>query len=155
MEQYRLLLGVLQKQRNVANELLRQVHMLDLSVYENRYVFALKTQQLYTVMEDLMKATANTFENNISDQAAFHRELLKVLTTEVPGIRPPLFTEDSSRLLDKLRSFRHFIRHGYDYELDADELQLIQNRLQASFHVVDSDLGTFETYLHQLVGTDG
>ena len=38
---------------------------LDIKDYKTRYVFALKTQQLYTSIEDMLKQIAKSFENHI------------------------------------------------------------------------------------------
>ena len=131
------------------------IRFIDLNVYENRYVFALKTQQLYTIIEDVLKAVAKTFENHIHDQAAFHRKLLHVMMVDIPSTRPAVLSDRSYHLLDKLRSFRHFIRHGYDYELDADELLLLQKKLNEGFEIVIDDITTFDIFLDNLLETDG
>ncbi len=125
MEKYNVLLGYMQKHKQIMLKLYDGIKSIDLSVYENQYVFALKAQQLYTACEDLLKSIAGTFENNISDLSRYHFELLKVMSSDIPGIRPALLNDKSYNVLDRLRSFRHFIRHGYDYELDKDELVLL------------------------------
>jgi hypothetical protein len=154
MEKYNVLIGYLQKQKQIMLKLFDGIKGIDLSVYENQYVFALKSQQLYTACEDLLKSVARTFENSIHDNTRYHLELLKVMSSEVPGIRPSLLSETSYRILDRLRSFRHFIRHGYDYELDYDELILIQKKLNESFHAVIKDISSFESFIHKIVEDD-
>ena len=146
-----MLLGYLQKQKQIILKLYGGIKSIDLSVYENQYVFALKSQQLYTACEDMLKSVAGTFENNISDFSKYHLELLKVMSSEVPGIRPAFLNDKSYSILDRLRSFRHFIRHGYDYDLDKDELILLQNKLNASFDNVISDFDGFELFLKNLI----
>ena len=146
-----MLLGYLQKQKQIILKLYGGIKSIDLSVYENQYVFALKSQQLYTACEDMLKSVAGTFENNISDFSKYHLELLKVMSSEVPGIRPAFLNDKSYSILDRLRSFRNFIRHGYDYDLDKDELILLQNKLNASFDNVISDFDGFELFLKNLI----
>ena len=114
-------------------------------------VVILINQQLYTACEDLLKSIAGTFENNISDFSRYHLELLKVMSSDIPGIRPALLNDKSYSILDRLRSFRHFIRHGYDYDLDKDELSFLQNKLNVSFDNVISDVDDFELFLNKLV----
>lgn len=154
MEKYNVLLGYLQKQKQIMLKLFDGIKEIDLSVYENQYVFALKAQQLYTACEDLLKSVAGTFENNIADSTRYHLELLKVMSSDIPGIRPSLISESSYRILDRLRSFRHFIRHGYDYELDNDELILLQKKLNESFDAVITDIASFEAFIYNLVNDD-
>ncbi len=155
MEKYNVLLGYLHKQRQIMLKLYEGIKNIDLTVYENQYVFALKAQQLYTTCEDFLKSVAGTFENNIDDFSRYHLELLKVMSSEIPDIRPTLISERSYRILDRLRAFRHFIRHGYDYELDEDELVLLQKKLGESFDDVISDMEVFEVFVKKLVKDNG
>ena len=151
MEKYNVLLGYLKKHKLIILKLYDGIKSIDLSVYENQYVFALKAQQLYTACEDLLKSIAGTFENNMGDPSMFHFELLKVMSSDIPGIRPALLNNNSYSVLDRLRSFRHFIRHGYDYDLDKDELILLQKKVNVHFGDVMSDIDNFELFLNKLV----
>ncbi len=155
MDNYQVLIGYLRKQQGIVAVLYQSIVHIDLDVYENRYVFALKAQQLFTATEDLLKSVARVFENNIQDKTTYHRELLMLMATEIPGIRPAVLSEESLLLLDKMRSFRHFVRHGYNYELDKDELLLMQNKLQTSFLQVQNDIGEFENFVLGLTQSHG
>ncbi len=151
MEKYKIVLGVLYKQKEVMNKLYEDISEIDLSDHDKRYVFALKAQQLYTAAEDLLKAIAGAFENQVHDHARYHAELIGIMHTEIPGHRPALLSDNSKRLLDKLRAFRHFIRHGYDYELDREELQLLQIKLQTGFPHLLNDLDSFSTFIKNMI----
>lgn len=119
-------------------------------MYEKRYLFALKTQQFYTALEDLFKQIAKSFENHISDLGAYHKELLIRMSTEIPDIRPSVLSKNSLQLLNKIRAFRHFLRHAYDCELDEAELKAIQYKLQKEFSFVQDDLDHFRKYILEL-----
>ena len=80
---------------------------------------------LYCAFEDLFLIVAGYFENNIQDKTRFHSELLKRMNIAIEGIRPNLLTPESFILLDNLRSFRHFFRHGYSHELDARKIKIV------------------------------
>ena len=80
---------------------------------------------LYCAFEDLFKIVAESFENHIQDKAKYHTELLKRMTISIEGVRPPLLSQESYILLDSLRSFRHFFRHAYSYEIDARKVQIV------------------------------
>ncbi len=113
-------------------------------------MFALKTQQFYTALEDLFKQIAKSFENHIDNLQSFHKELLIRMNIEVPKIRPAVLSTKSFLLLDKLRAFRHFIRHAYDCELDKEELRQIQDRLELEFLLVELELNQFRTFIQEL-----
>jgi hypothetical protein len=148
------LLGFFQKQKPIIDTLYKGIKDIDLSVYENQFVFALKAQQLYTALEELFKSVVRTFENSIDDHTKYHIEILKVVSMDVHDIRPKLISDDSYKFLDKLRSFRHFIRHGYNYELDVDELFLLQKKLNQSFQSVIDDIESFTQFLSNLLVSD-
>ncbi len=38
---------------------------------------------------------------------------------DVPNIRPAFLSDESYRVLNDLRAFRHVFRHGYEYTLDG------------------------------------
>ncbi len=150
MERIKLLIGFFNKQLPVIGNIYKQVRYLDLNNEDKCYVFSLKTQQLYTAAEDLLKSTAQCFENHIDDSPKYHFELLRRMATEVPGIRSAVIGGDSLKILDKLRSFRHFIRHAYDYELDKEELKFLQHRLNQYFDFVIADFNVFLRFINEL-----
>ncbi|MBM3197649.1 MAG: hypothetical protein FJZ58_00140 [Chlamydiae bacterium] len=150
MEKYTILLGYYNKQYFIIQKLQKQLPNIDLSIYENRYVFSMKTQQLYTAIEDLLKQIARNFENHIEEISLFHKELLLRLHMDIPSIRPRVLSEKSFLFLDKLRIFRHFIRHAYDCELQEKELRDIQEKLKDSFSLLEEDLLQFRKFVEQL-----
>src|SRR3972149_4423500 len=80
---------------------------------------------LYCAFEDLFKIVAETFENHIQDKTKYHMELLKRMTVSIEGVRPQLLSQESYILLDNLRSFRHFFRHAYSYEIDVRKVRIV------------------------------
>jgi len=86
---------------------------------------AYQLHNLYCAFEDLFKIVADSFENRIEDRTRYHRELLWRMRISIEGVRPALLSEESYRLLDSLRAFRHFFRHAYSYELDPRKVALV------------------------------
>ena len=150
MEKYAILLGYFDKQWTVIKKLQQLITEVDLTSYDARSTFALKTQQFYTAIEDLLKQIAKNFENHVQDLSIFHKELLIRLHTEVPSIRPQLLSDESFVLLDKMRSFRHFIRHAYDCELIEGELRIIQDKLKSGYEDLEKDFLEFRKFIHSL-----
>lgn len=110
----------------------------------------MRTQQFYTAIEDLFKQIAKSFENHIENLNNFYKEILVRMNTEIPKIRPSVISKQSYLLLDKIRSFRHFIRHAYDCELNENELALIQEKLIKEFEQVEKDLDAFHSFITKL-----
>ena len=150
MEKYSILLGYYDKQEAFLKKLKKELLSINLSSYEARYVFALKTQQFYTAIEDLLKQIAKSFENHLQDMGSSHKELLVRLNTDIPAIRPKVILEESFLLLDKIRAFRHFIRHAYDCELEEPELKKIQQLLKTHHKQLDHDLLQFRRFVEKL-----
>lgn len=151
MEKYAILLGYYDKQWQIVQKLKKQLLNINLSSYESRYVFALKAQQFYTAIEDLLKQIAKSFENHIQDFAMFHKELLVRLHTDIPTIRPKVISLESFMLLDKIRAFRHFIRHAYDCELEEEELKKIQLLLKDHTKSLEKDFSHFRKFIEGLI----
>lgn len=154
MEKYAILLGYFDKQQLFIKRLYQEIIALDLSCYDKRFVFAMKNQQFYTAIEDLLKQIAKSFENHIDTMSNFHKELLLRMNMEIPKIRPQVISKESFTFLDKLRAFRHFVRHAYDCELEEKELFLIKKKLESEFSVFEKDLEDFRSFVHKLSNTN-
>lgn len=83
---------------------------------------------LYSAFEDLFRIVATHFENHISEQGGWHKELLKRMATNIPGVRPPFISTQAQAILDELRGFRHVFRHSYLYDLDPERVLLAYKR---------------------------
>jgi uncharacterized protein YutE (UPF0331/DUF86 family) len=153
MKRYAILLGYFDKQISIIKKLYTEIVTVDVSNYDKRFLFAMRTQQFYTALEDLFKQIAKSFENHIDSMTNFHKEMLIRMATEVPKMRPAIISKESLILLDKIRAFRHFIPHAYDCELDEKELRLIQTKLIDDYHTVDKDLQTFSHYIKKLANS--
>jgi hypothetical protein len=150
LEDLKVLEGFFSRQFEILRRLHIEVVELDLTKYENLYVFALKAQQFYTALEDLFKEIARVFENRVEDPARFHRELLVRMNIEVPEVRRAVIGEKAFRFLDRLRRFRHFIRHAYDYELDGEEIEKLQRLFRENFEALSEDLNRFLEFVRDL-----
>ncbi len=79
----------------------------------------------YNAIEQAALRVAKAFENQIDDESAWHAELMRRLTLDIPGIRPALFASDDLVRLRELRGFRHVIVHAYDLSLEPKRLELV------------------------------
>jgi len=106
---------------------------------------------LYCAFEDLFKIVAETFENHIQDKAKYHMELLRRMTVSIEGVRPQLLSQESYILLDNLRSFRHFFRHAYSYEIDVRKVRIVLEDADKLREIFKKDVEIFleSLSLHQ------
>ena len=80
---------------------------------------AYQLARLYACIEQLGVRVARAFENHIDERAGWHAELIRRMSLDIPGVRPPLFPRDLVAVLHDLRGFRHMIHHAYAVKLDA------------------------------------
>lgn len=85
---------------------------------------AYQIHNLYCAVEDLLRLVATTFENHIGNGGQWHRVLLLRLSQPVPDVRPAFLSAPTLQLLNPLRSFRHFVRHAYNSEIEITQLQV-------------------------------
>ncbi len=104
---------------------------------------------LYCAFEDLFKIIADAFENQIEDRSRYHLELLKRMTLAIEGVRPSFISRESYVLLDNLRSFRHFFRHAYSYELDERKVKLILEDAMKLKKIYAKDIQEFFNFLQE------
>lgn len=102
---------------------------------------------LYSAFEDLFRLVATHFENHISEQGGWHKELLKRMATDIPGVRPPFISAQAQAILDELRGFRHVFRHSYLYDLDPERVLLAYKRALVLKKIYGREIKDFLTRL--------
>ena len=86
---------------------------------------ALQLHNLYSAAEGLFEIVAEACENHVDGGGGYHTSLLRRMRVAVPGVRPAVVAEETLRLLDGLRRFRHVVRHAYDAEIDGRQLRIV------------------------------
>jgi uncharacterized protein YutE (UPF0331/DUF86 family) len=104
---------------------------------------AYQLHNLYSAFEDLFRIVANHFENQISDQTGWHKELLSRMKMQIEGIRPALISEPAYELLNELRGFRHVFRHAYGYELEPEKIKIVLKKALALKKIYKKDTAGF------------
>jgi uncharacterized protein YutE (UPF0331/DUF86 family) len=98
---------------------------------------------VYGALENVFEQVSRTFENHITDQAQWHRELLTKMFLEIPTIRPRVLPPELRSFLNDLRGFRHVFRHAYEFELDVEKLSLLVRDWNESRTTLISALSRF------------
>jgi hypothetical protein len=113
---------------------------------------AFELARSYNLIEQAGLRVAREFENHLEKDGGWHEGLLRRLTLEIPGIRPPFFPAALRPALDELRRFRHFIHHAYDLELREDRIQ----ELAATLERLGRAMGeTCEDFVRQVARANG
>ncbi len=78
--------------------------------------------RLYNILEKAFERVCEAFENNFEKRGDYHEKLLERMTLHLPDIRPPFIPTAARPPLRELKSFRHILRHAYDFELRGERL---------------------------------
>jgi HepT-like protein len=121
---------------------------------EKEYAFLVESafyvNRLYTGFERMFKIIASAFENTI-DQTSWHRSLLDRMVLDIEDIRPAVLSEDSHRQLNELRAFRHFFRHTYELDLDAEKFSIVASSTHKLKDYFEIDIQHFLEFLDKLL----
>lgn len=146
-ESLAILLGYLTNQMGLLERILKEVHATNPSNKEKTSHLAYLLHNLYCALENIFQEIAKSFENRMEDPSKYHRELLKRMQLDVPGIRPKLLSKESYHILDELRGFRHIFRHSYDYELAPDRVKSLKHKLLTNWKCIEKDVAVFTSFL--------
>jgi len=110
---------------------------------ESSILVAYNLSGIYSCFEDIFEKIAKVFENNIENKAAWHSELLLRMHIPIKGIRPAVISDDSFKLLDELRAFRHVFRQSYVFSLEADRINLLVKKWNKGKRSLMSEITDF------------
>jgi hypothetical protein len=66
---------------------------------------------------------------------------------DVEGVRPAVFSPATIRVLRRLLGFRHFFRHAYAVELDADQLGILRGEILAAAPAILREIDALDSFL--------
>ncbi len=132
------------------NEFYDSVLPKDVGKDANIYAVALSLQHYYTSLETAFKRIAKELEGDLPDGGQRHLELLEQMAIEIKSVRPALIDNDIKKKLDKLRRFRHVVRHGYEYELDWQQIKPLVNEMNNINKSLEKKFADFEKFLLEL-----
>lgn len=121
----------------------------DQSDIRNAVILAEVFVNYYTCLETVFFRISTFFENNLNKEK-WHSELLRKMNLNIDGIRKNAISDDSYRILDEFRCFRHFKRYYYDFTYDWDKLNFLKIKFDTLCTLVKNDLNEFILFLDRL-----
>ena len=118
---------------------------------ERTGALALSLDRVYTALESILERIARTLEGDIPVGPDWHRTLLHNAALDIPGVRPVLLRPATIDAADHLRRFRHFLRHAYAAEIDAQRLDALARIWQDSSDPLGADLDAVEGLLQAMI----
>ena len=116
----------------------------------NIYAVALSLQHYYTSLETSFKRIAKELDGDLPNDEQWHLELLEQMVIGIKGVRPALIDNEEKKKLDKLRRFKYDVRHGYEYELDWQQIKLLVEEMKKINNLLEKDFAEFEEFLLNL-----
>ena len=111
---------------------------------------ALNLHGFYAGLERLLEIIADGVDQAKPAGAHWHDDLLRQMGAEVPGVRPPVLSQETRERLDRYRGFRHVVRNVYTYNLDPEQVGVLVKQLAPTMARVSQDLAAFADFLEQM-----
>ena len=111
---------------------------------------ALNLHGFYAGLERLLEIIADGVDQAKPAGAHWHDDLLRQMAAEVPGVRPPVLSQEARERLDRYRGFRHVVRNVYTYNLDPEQIGVLVRQLAPTMARTSQDLAAFADFLEQM-----
>jgi hypothetical protein len=108
---------------------------------------ALSLDHAYQAFESFLVRLERSLELPVRVGSSWHRDALTDATLDLPGIRPAIVPSEATRDWSELLRFRHFLRHAYTVELDADKLAANTERLRRAVGACEPNVQAILTAL--------
>lgn len=104
----------------------------------------------YTGVEAVFNRISNNIDGGPGHAADWHRELLRSMAIEIPGVRPRVISPEVAEELDEYRRFRHLFRHAYASELRWKKMSHLAENLPEVHALLKNSLQEFISFILQL-----
>lgn len=101
----------------------------------------------YTGAEHIFEKVALELDGGVPNGSGWHRELLEAMALDLPGLRPPVISRPTLKLLEEVLRFRHLFRNVYGFELDWERLKPLVARVPACWAAFAGDVNAFLAFL--------
>ena len=111
---------------------------------------ALNLQAFYTGIERLFELIARQVDHILPPGETCHRDLLKQMGKDMPGIRPAVIDPQSAFDLDDFRRFRHLVQNIYTFNLVPGKMESLIQTLPNLWAKLRAELLAFAEFLDDL-----
>lgn len=143
IKESRVVLNKIQQMYDTYNPMFRDEQKRDI---RDAVLLAEILTNSYTCIETILFRIARVFENHL-EAHKWHKELLRKMSVEIPGVRKAVLSRESYIRLDELRRFRHFKRYYYDFDYDWGRLDYLRSVYERLTPVIRKDLDDYVNFL--------
>ena len=111
---------------------------------------ALNLHGFYAGVERIFLQVASGLEQSTPSGSDWHRELLRQMTVDLPGIRPPVLSAEEAHTLGEFLRFRRVVRSVYSFNLDPERAERLADNLRPVWREVGAQLLAFVVFLEGL-----
>lgn len=116
---------------------------------------ALNVHGFYVGLERIFTVVAERIDCSLPSGPNWHRDLLRQMTAEVPGVRAAIVSTDLYPTLDRYRGFRHVVRNVYAYVMDPRLMAILVEDLPAADERLRAQLAAFADMLEAIAEAAG
>lgn len=110
----------------------------------------LKLHNFYTACERIFEKIAGEVNGGLPRTQDWHLRLLRMMTVEVPKVRPQVLTPELGERLAELLCFRHVVRNIYGFELHEERVEPLVQEIGPLWRELHGQIETFLSYLEEL-----
>jgi len=106
-------------------------------------------ERWYTAVETTLERVLRHLDGTLPEGRGWHDELLRSAGVTVEGLRPAVVSPEAVEALREVMRFRHFARHGYDRDPDADRVDELARVALTAHEACTASLRSFGEWLRR------
>ncbi len=128
-----------------------------LAILENRKKSTFDLRAIGSILHDFYCGTERIFERiakelngGIPEGTDWHRQLLRDMTLDIKGVRPPVLSEELEKMLSEYLRFRHVFRNIYGFSLEWRFMEGLVEKLPFTLNTLKKDVEAFCVFLENV-----
>jgi uncharacterized protein YutE (UPF0331/DUF86 family) len=113
---------------------------------------AFQAMRFFVAAEDVLQKIAKSVDGFFPGGERSHIDLLRQMSLELPGRRPPVISGETFEKLFELRAFRHRLIHAYQEPLAWERMRRPVTAVPECAQSLSDDLTVFRGFLTRLAG---
>ncbi|NSW84580.1 MAG: hypothetical protein HPY90_15375 [Syntrophothermus sp.] len=106
-------------------------------------VYASVLADFYMAVERVFKLIAKEVDGELPEGGDWHKKLLRQMSVELPGIRPPVIDKSLFHQLEEYLKFRHLVRNIYGFQLEYKRFAHLVKDMPALAEAVEQQVTGF------------
>ena len=111
---------------------------------------AFNINSFYTGLERIFQKIASGIDESMPSGSSLHYELLLQMASEIPGVRPPVISEEIKNILEDYLGFRHIVRNIYSYKINPEKIEVLVKKLPDALTKINNEIKALSIYLQNL-----